>query len=76
MVRVVQSDRYISKSLRFSRFGSGKDHVLHTGASKLFYFLLTKYPANSIGNITLTTAVWTYNTGNTIVEFKHDLICK
>ena len=55
---------------------TGKDNVLHTGASQLLNTLFTKHPADCICNIALSTSVWAYDTGNTIMKFKKQFVGK
>ena len=76
MVRVIQCDSHIGKSLGFSHLRTGEDHILHGGTSELFYFLLTEHPADCIGNIALSASIRTNDAGNSVVEFKYDLIGK
>ena len=76
MVRIVQGDRHIGKSLGFSCLCAGEDHVLHGRTSELLYLLLTEHPADCVGNIALSTSVRTNDAGDSVVEFKYDLICK
>ena len=76
MVGVVQGDGHIGKSLGLSRLCAGEDHILHGGTSELLYLLLTEHPADCIGNIALSASVWANDAGNSVVEFKYDLIGK
>ena len=76
MVRIIQSDSHIGKSLGLSRLRTGEDHILHGGTSELFYLLFTEHPADCIGNIALSASVRANDAGNSVVEFKYDLISK
>ena len=76
MIGIIQRNCHIGKTNRFAVFCSRKDDVLHTGASQLFYLLLTKHPAHRIRDITFSTAVRTYNTGDSVMKLKYNFIGK
>ena len=76
MIGIIQGNGHVSKSLWLSKLRSRKDHILHTGATKLLDPLFTKYPADRISNIALTTAVRSNDSGDSVVELKDDLIGK
>ena len=76
VIGIVQCNGNIGKALRLSKLCTGKDNVLHTGASQLLNTLFTKHPADCICNIALSTSVWAYDTGNTIMKFKKQFVGK
>ena len=76
MIRVVHRDRYISITERLTVLCSCKDNVLHARTTQLLGTLFTKYPADRIGNITLSTAIRSYNAGDAVMKIKYDLICE
>ena len=76
MVAVIQRNRHIGIAQRFSQFGTGKNNVLHRCAAQLLDSLLAQHPAHGVCNITLSAAVWSDNTGDSVVELKQDFIGK
>jgi len=76
VIGIIQSNGYRCKSQRFSGLCTGKNDILHISATQLFCTLFTQYPADSITNVALSTAVRAYNAGDTVMEFKYDLIGK
>ena len=64
-------DVYKRQTLWLTKFGSGKDDILHAGTTKLFCTLLAENPADGIGNITFTASVWSDDSGNSIMKFKY-----
>ena len=76
MIGIVQRDRHISISQRFSHLCTGKDHILHGHTAKLFNPLLTEHPSDRIRYIALAGAVRSHNTRNTVVKLESDLIGK
>ena len=76
MVRIIQRDRNRSETQRFSGFCPGENNILHVSASKRFGTLLSQHPAHCISDITFSTSVRTYNSGNSIMKFKIDLLGK
>ena len=76
VVGIVQRDRDIGISHRFSRFGPGKDDVLHRGASELFDLLLSQHPAHSVRYVALSAAVWAYDSRDAVMKVESDLVGK
>ena len=76
MVRVIQCDRHIGIAQRLAHLRSRKNDILHGCTTELFDPLFSQYPTYRICHITLTTAVWSNDSGNTVVELKGYLICK
>ena len=62
--------RHIGITKRFSALRSRENDILHGRTTELLDTLLTKYPADCIRYITFSASVRSYNTGNTIMEFK------
>ena len=76
MVGIIQCDRNIRKTERFSRLRTRKNDILHGRTAKLLDTLLTEYPAYRIGNVTLTGAVWSYDTRDSVVKLEINFVCK
>ena len=75
-VRVVQSDGNISKAKRPARLRPREDDVLHGRPAQLLDSLLTQHPPDRIRDIALSASVGAYDSGNTVVKFKFNLVCK
>ena len=76
MISVVQGNGHIGKPLRLSKFGSGKNNVLHGSAPKLLDPLLSQHPADCIGYIAFSRSIGAYNAGNSIMKFKDNFVGK
>ena len=76
MVGIIQGNGHIGKALWLSDLRSREDNILHGSASQLLCALLTEHPAHRVGNIALAASVRPYNTGNSVVELKQDLVGK
>ena len=76
MIGIIQCDRHVGKSLRFSKLRTSKNNVLHRAAAQLPASLLTEHPAHCIGDIALTAAVRSDDARDSVVELKQNFIGK
>ena len=76
MIAVVQSNGNIGVAQRFSGLCSRENNILHAGTTQLLDALFSQHPSYRVRNVTLTAAVRSYDTGDSVVELKYDLIGK
>ena len=76
MIGIIQRNGNRRKTKRFSGLCTGENNILHVSSTQLFCTLFSQYPADSIADIALSTSVRTYDAGDTVMEFKYDLIGK
>ena len=55
-------------------FTAAKDHIFHHPTPQVTGILLPHYPTDRIDNVTLTTAIWTDNTGNPLFKVKRNFV--
>ena len=66
---VVHVEGHFAVAHRLARVSTVKDKVLHVLTTQVFCTLFTKYPADSIGNITFTATIWSNDTSNRLIKF-------
>ena len=76
MIGVVERDRNIRIAERLAVLRSCENNILHGRTSKLLRALFSEHPAHRIRDVTLTASVWSDNTGDSVVKFKHDFVGK
>ena len=76
MIGIIQCDRHVGKSLRFSKLRTSKNNILHRAAAQLLASLLTEHPAHRISDIALAAAVRTDDARNSVVELEQNFIGK
>ena len=76
MIGIIKGNRHIRIPQRLPCLRTRKNDILHGCPSQLLDPLLSQHPAHSIRNITLSTAIRSYNARNAIMKLKFDLVCK
>ena len=76
MVRIIECDRNICVAEGLTIFRSRKDNILHRGSSKLLDRLFSKDPAYCVRNVTLAASVRSYDSRNSFMKIKYDLVGK
>ena len=75
-VSIIQRYGNISKAKRPARLCPREDDILHRRPAQLLDSLLSKHPPDRVRHIALSAAVRSHDSGDAIVEFKFNLVCK
>ena len=76
MICIIQCNRHICIADRPAVLCPCKNNVLHACAAQLFGALLSQNPSDRVCHIALSASIRSYDSGNPVVEVKHDLICE
>src|SRR5690606_17322197 len=73
---IFKSERNLCHPATGAGSGAVEDKIFKVIGTKGFYFMLANYPSDCIYNIGFAATVWTYNTGNGMIQQHMGLIRK